>query len=339
MIEYSTDDFIKQLPKAEIHLHIEGTFEPELMFEIAKRNNIKIPFHSVEEIKSAYNFNNLQEFLDIYYAGANVLLTEKDFFDLTWAYLSKVHSQNVKHVEIFFDPQTHTERGVEFSTVLLGIYKALEKGEKEFGISFRLIMSYLRHLSEESAFETLQQALPFKDLIDGVGLDSSEVGNPPEKFQKVFKASSEEGFKLCAHAGEEGPAEYIWGALNLLMVDRIDHGNRCLEDQKLLERLVHEQMPLTLCPLSNLELKVIHDLKDYPLRKMMDAGLLVTLNSDDPAYFGGYMNENFIATANALNLSKIEIASLMKNGFEATWLTREEKEKWKMEIDNFLITN
>ncbi|MFT6165573.1 MAG: adenosine deaminase [Vicingaceae bacterium] len=331
--------FIRNLPKAELHLHIEGSFEPELMFKIAKRNNIKIPFDSIEEIKSAYKFNNLQEFLDIYYAGANVLLTEQDFFDLTWAYLTKVHSQNVKHVEIFFDPQTHTERGVEFSTVLLGIYKALEKGEKEIGISFRLIMSYLRHLSEESAFQTLQQALPFKDLIDGVGLDSSEVGNPPEKFQKVFKASSEEGFKLCAHAGEEGPSEYIWGALDLLKVDRIDHGNRCLEDQKLLERLVQEQIPLTLCPLSNLELKVIHDLKDYPLRKMMDAGLLVTLNSDDPAYFGGYMNENFIATANALDLSKIEIASLMKNGFEATWLTREEKEKWKMEIDNFLITN
>ena len=337
MKEFST--FIRKLPKAELHLHIEGSFEPELMFEIAKRNNIKIPFNSVEEIKSAYKFNNLQEFLDIYYAGANVLITEEDFFDLTWAYLSKVHSQNVKHVEIFFDPQTHTERGVEFSSVLIGIYKALERGEEELGISFRLIMSYLRHLSEESAFETLYQALPFKDLIDGVGLDSSEVGNPPEKFNNVFEASAAAGFKLCAHAGEEGPAEYIWGALDVLKVNRIDHGNRCIDDEILVKRLAEEQMPMTLCPLSNLELKVIQDLKEYPLRKMMEAGLLVTLNSDDPAYFGGYMNENFIATANALNLSKSEIAQLMKNGFDASWLTLEEKESWKKEIDNLLMSN
>ena len=325
--------FIEKLPKAELHLHIEGSFEPELMFEIAKRNRIKISYHTVEEVHAAYKFNNLQEFLDIYYAGANVLITEQDFFDLTWAYLSKVHSQNVKHVEIFFDPQTHTERGIDFQTVLLGIYKALAQGEKKLGISFRLIMSYLRHLSEESAFETLYQSLPFKDLIDGIGLDSSEVGNPPEKFKKVFNASAEEGYKLCAHAGEEGPAEYIWGALDLLKVDRIDHGNRCLEDDKLVERLVKEQMPLTLCPLSNLELKVIQDLKDYPLKKMMDLGLLVTLHSDDPAYFGGYLNENFIETAKAIDLSKEEIATLMKNGFEASWLTTEEKEKWIKEID------
>jgi adenosine deaminase len=327
--------FVQALPKAELHLHIEGSFEPELMFEIAKRNNISIPFNSVEEVKAAYKFNNLQEFLDIYYAGANVLITEQDFFDLTWAYLIKVHSQNVKHVELFFDPQTHTERGVEFHTVLLGIYKALEQGEKELGISFRLIMSYLRHLSEESAFETFNQSLPFKDLIDGVGLDSSEVGNPPEKFEKVFQASAEEGYKLCAHAGEEGPAEYIWGALDILRVDRIDHGNRCLDDEKLVERLVKEQMPLTLCPLSNLELKVIQDLKDFPLKRMMELGLLVTLHSDDPAYFGGYMNENFIETAKAIDLSKEEIGTLMKNGFEASWLTTEEKEKWKVEIDAF----
>jgi adenosine deaminase len=325
--------FIQKLPKAELHLHIEGTFEPELMFEIAKRNNLKIPYSSAEEVKAAYQFNNLQEFLDIYYAGANVLLTEQDFFDLTWAYLTKVASQNVKHVEIFFDPQTHTERGVAFHTVLIGIYKALEKGEKELGITFRLIMSYLRHMSEESAFETLQQSLPFKDLIDGVGLDSSEVGNPPEKFENVFKASAQEGYKLCAHAGEEGPAEYIWGALDTLKIDRLDHGNRCLEDEKLVERLVQEQMALTLCPLSNLELKVIQDLKSYPLKKMMEAGLLVTLNSDDPAYFGGYMNENFLETAKAIDLTKEEIVTLMKNGFEASWLTAEEKEKWKKEVD------
>ncbi|MDB4061202.1 adenosine deaminase [Vicingaceae bacterium] len=325
--------FIQKLPKAELHLHIEGTFEPELMFVIAKRNNFQIPFSSVEEVKAAYQFNNLQEFLDIYYAGANVLLTEQDFFELTWAYLTKVASQNVKHVEIFFDPQTHTERGVEFHTVLIGIYKALEEGEKELGITFRLIMSYLRHISEESAFETLRQSLPFKDLIDGVGLDSSEVGNPPEKFQNVFKASAKEGYKLCAHGGEEGPAEYIWSALDILKIDRLDHGNRCLEDEKLVERLVQEQMPLTLCPLSNLELKVIQDLKTYPLKKMMEAGLLVTLNSDDPAYFGGYMNENFLETAKAIDLSKEEIVTLTKNGFEASWLTAEEKEKWKNEVD------
>ena len=325
--------FIQKLPKAELHLHIEGTFEPELMFVIAKRNNFQIPFSSVEEVKAAYQFNNLQEFLDIYYAGSNVLLTEQDFFELTWAYLTKVASQNVKHVEIFFDPQTHTERGVEFHTVLIGIYKALEEGEKELGITFRLIMSYLRHISEESAFETLRQSLPFKDLIDGVGLDSSEVGNPPEKFQNVFKASAKEGYKLCAHGGEEGPAEYIWSALDILKIDRLDHGNRCLEDEKLVERLVQEQMPLTLCPLSNLELKVIQDLKTYPLKKMMEAGLLVTLNSDDPAYFGGYMNENFLETAKAIDLSKEEIVTLTKNGFEASWLTAEDKEKWKNEVD------
>ena len=326
-------NFIEKLPKAELHLHIEGSFEPELMFKIAKRNEVKIPFNSVEEVKAAYKFNNLQEFLDIYYAGANVLIEEQDFFDLTWAYLTKVHSQNVKHVEIFFDPQTHTDRGIEFSTVLLGIYTALEQGERELGISFRLIMSYLRHLSEDSAFQTLHQSLPFKDLIDGVGLDSSEVGNPPEKFEKVFKASTEEGYKLCAHAGEEGPAEYIWGALDVLKVNRIDHGNRCLEDDKLVTRLANEQMPLTLCPLSNLELKVIQDLKDYPLKRMIKAGLLVTLNSDDPAYFGGYMNENFIETANAIALTKEDIVTLMKNGFEASWLDKEEKQKWKNEID------
>lgn len=327
-------ELIERLPKAELHLHIEGTFEPELMFAIAERNNIEIKYDSVEAIKEAYRFNNLQEFLDIYYEGAGVLIHQQDFFDLTWAYLTKVHAQNVKHIEIFFDPQTHTERGIEFSTVLLGIYTALEKGEQELGISFRLIMSYLRHLSEESAFQTLEQSLPFKDLIDGVGLDSSEVGNPPEKFERVFKASSEQGYKLCAHAGEEGPAEYIWGALDVLKVNRIDHGNRCLDDDSLVKRLVKEQMPLTLCPLSNLELKVVSDLKEYPLKKMLEAGLLVTLNSDDPAYFGGYMNENFIETAKAIQLSKEEIAVLMKNAFEASWLSSEEKQYWKQEIDN-----
>ncbi|MBL4709267.1 MAG: adenosine deaminase [Flavobacteriales bacterium] len=333
MSETELKYLIEQLPKAELHLHLEGSFEPELMFEIAKRNQLKIKFESVEEVKEAYKFNNLQEFLDIYYEGAGVLLKEQDFFDLTWAYLTKVHSQNVVHVEVFFDPQTHTERGVPFETVLLGIYKALEKGQHDLNISFCLIMSYLRHLSEESAFKTLEQSLAFKDLIDGIGLDSSEVGNPPEKFEKVFKASAEAGYKLCAHAGEEGPASYIWGALDLLKVDRIDHGNRCLEDEALVERLAEEQMPLTLCPLSNLELKVIDRLEDYPLREMMKKGLLVTLNSDDPSYFGGYMNENFIQTALAIKLSRDEIITLAKNAFDASWLTEEEKLKRKEEID------
>lgn len=328
--------FIEKAPKTEIHLHLEGSFEPELMFEIAKRNKVEIDYESIEEVKEAYQFNNLQEFLDIYYAGAQVLITEQDFYDLTWAYLTKVASQNIKHVEVFFDPQTHTERGVSFSTVFNGIYKALQKGEEELGVSFRLIMSYLRHLSEEAAYETLEQSKPFQEFIDGIGLDSSEVGNPPEKFEHVFKASAELGYKLCAHAGEEGPAEYIWGSLNVLKVDRIDHGNRCLDDEKLVKHLSDIQMPLTLCPLSNLELKVIKDLKEYPLRKMMEHNLLVTINSDDPAYFGGYMNENFIATAKALELSLDEIATLLKNGFNATWLDENEKLGWCEMIDDLV---
>ncbi len=333
MLNSNIIKFIEQAPKTEIHLHLEGSFEPELMFEIAKRNEVEIAYDSVEEVKEAYQFNNLQEFLDIYYAGAQVLITEQDFYDLTWAYLTKVASQNVKHVEVFFDPQTHTERGVSFSTVINGIYKALQKGEEELGVSFRLIMSYLRHLSEEAAFETLEQSKPFQEIIDGIGLDSSEVGNPPEKFECVFKASAELGYKLCAHAGEEGPAEYIWGSLNVLKVDRIDHGNRCLDDKKLVKHLADLQMPLTLCPLSNLELKVIQNLKDYPLRKMMEHNLLVTINSDDPAYFGGYINENFIATAEALELSLEEIVTLLKNGFQATWLDEDEKLGWCEMID------
>lgn len=328
-------EFIAGMPKAELHLHIEGSFEPELMFEIAKRNNVEIPYATVEEVKKAYNFNNLQEFLDIYYAGANVLLTEQDFFDLTWAYLTKVHSQNTKHVEVFFDPQTHTERGVPFGTAITGIYNALQKGKEELGISFHLIMSYLRHLSEESAFKTLEEAQPYKHMISGVGLDSSEVGNPPSKFERVFKKSMEEGFKVVAHAGEEGPAEYIWEALNLLAVDRIDHGNRCLSDDKLVAKLAEMKMPLTLCPLSNLELKVIQDLKDYPLVEMMNKGLLVTINSDDPAYFGGYMNENYWGIADNLNLSKEQLIQLAKNGFTASWISEEEKEARHAELDAY----
>ena len=335
----SIEKFIEGIPKAELHLHIEGTFEPELMFQIAKRNNKKINYDSIEELKKAYNFNNLQEFLDLYYAGANVLIEEQDFYDLTWAYLSKVHEQNLIHTEIFFDPQTHTDRGISFDTVINGIYSALEDGKQKLGISYRLIMSFLRHLDEASAYKTLEQAMPYKEWIAAVGLDSTEVGNPPSKFKGVFAKAIEEGFLTVAHAGEEGPAEYIWEALDLLKVTRIDHGNHSLDDDRLVERLAELQMPLTLCPLSNLELKVIHDLKDYPLIEMMDKGLMVTINSDDPAYFGGYMNENFLGIANALSLSKNQIAELAKNGFKASLLSDEEKEKVIDSIDQYLQNN
>lgn len=331
--------FIDGLPKVELHLHIEGSFEPELMFEIAKRNSIEIPFTSIEEVKEAYKFNNLQEFLDIYYAGANVLITEQDFYDLTWAYLSKIHSQNVLHTEIFFDPQTHTDRGVAFDTVIKGIHRAMEDGKEKLGISYVLIMSFLRHLNEESAFETLKMAEPYKDWIKAVGLDSSEVGNPPSKFERVFAKAREEGYLTVAHAGEEGPAEYIWEALDLLKITRNDHGNRCMDDDTLVDRLVEEQMPLTLCPLSNLELQVVPDLRNHPIAKMMDRGLLVTINSDDPAYFGGYMNENYLATAEALDLSKEQITQLAKNGWISSWLSDKEKEKRIKEVEQYYQKN
>ncbi|MDB4107450.1 adenosine deaminase [Bacteroidia bacterium] len=329
---------IEGIPKAELHLHIEGSFEPELMFKIAKRNSISLDYASVESLKKAYKFNNLQEFLDIYYLGAQVLIHEQDFFDLTWAYLTKVHSQNVVHAEIFFDPQTHTERGIEFGTVINGIYKALEKGTEELNISFKLIMSYLRHLSEEEAFKTLEQSLPYKDWIAGVGLDSSEMGNPPSKFEKVFKASANHGYKLVAHAGEEGPSEYIREALDLLKVVRIDHGNRCLDDDELVERLINENIALTLCPFSNLELKVIQKMEDHPVAKMLDRGLLATIHSDDPAYFEGYMNENYYETAKALNLDKNQIMQLAINAFEASWLSTEAKEKHIAAVTEYFDT-
>ncbi len=339
MSTISIEKFIEGIPKTELHLHIEGTFEPELMFKIAKRNQKKIPYSSVSELRNAYQFKNLQEFLDIYYAGANVLTTEKDFYDLTWAYLSKVQEQNVVHVEIFFDPQTHTDRGISFETVIKGIRSALEDGKKKLGITYKLIMSYLRHLDEASAFKTLEQSLPYKDWISAVGLDSSEVGNPPSKFERVFEKSREEGFLTVAHAGEEGPAEYIWEALTLLKINRIDHGNRCLDDETLVDRLVDLQMPLTLCPLSNVELKVVADLKQHPIEKMMQKNLLVTVNSDDPAYFGGYINENYLGIAKALNLSKEQITTLVKNSFKASWLSDQEKEKRILEIDQYLKEN
>lgn len=326
---------IQDIPKAELHLHIEGSFEPELMFEIAQRNNINLEYDSIDSLKKAYKFNNLQEFLDIYYIGAKVLIHEQDFFDLTWAYLTKVYSQNVVHVEIFFDPQTHTDRGVGFDVVINGIYKALEKAKQELGISFKLIMSYLRHLSEDSAFTTLESSLPFKHWIDGVGLDSSELGNPPSKFVNVFKESAKHGYKLVAHAGEEGPFDYIWQAIDLLKIIRIDHGNRCLDDAVLVQRLIDQKIGLTLCPLSNLELKVIEKMEDHPVAEMLKKGILATIHSDDPAYFGGYMNENYYETAKALNLNKDQLKQLAINAFEISWLSTEIKQKRISEVRNY----
>ena len=328
-------DYIKKIPKAELHLHIEGTFEPELMFEIAQRNKVEIPYQSVEEVKKAYQFSCLQDFLDIYYAGASVLLYEKDFYDLTMAYFKHCAEENVVHTEIMFDPQTHTKRGVSFETVINGIQKAREDAKEKYGISSLLIMSYLRHLSEEDAFETLEQSLPYKHLIKAVGLDSSEKGNPPSKFQKVFEVSIKEGYVPVAHAGEEGPAEYIWEALDLLKIARIDHGNNCLTDEVLVKRLVDDKIALTVCPLSNLELKVVDDLKDHPLKKMLNLGLKATVNSDDPAYFGGYMNANFLQTAEALDLTKEDVKTLVKNSFEYSLLSDDEKQKYLIQVENF----
>lgn len=333
------EKFISGIPKAELHLHIEGTFEPELMFRIADRNHLKIKYASVDELKAAYNFNNLQEFLDIYYSGANVLLEEQDFYDLTWAYLEKIHSQNVLHTEIFFDPQTHTDRGVSFAKVISGIHHALEDGQKKLGISYRLIMSFLRHLSEKEAFATLEEALLYQSWITAVGLDSSEKGHPPVKFEQVFARARQEGFLTVAHAGEEGPAEYVRDAVNLLHVSRIDHGNHSLDDPDLVKELAERKIPLTVCPLSNLKLKVVKDLKQHPLTKMLTEGLMVTVNSDDPAYFGGYVNENYLAVAKALNLSRQQIATLAKNSFEASFLEPNEKNHLLQKLDAYLETN
>ncbi len=327
--------FINGIPKAELHVHIEGTFEPELMFKIAQRNNIKFQYKSVDELKKAYDFNNLQEFLDIYYAGASVLIHEQDFYDMTWAYMEKLNSQNVIHAEIFFDPQTHTDRGIQFSTVITGIHSALMKAEKEFGMTTKLIMCFLRHLDEDQAFQTLEQSMEYKDWIIGVGLDSSEVGHPPSKFQRVFKKAQAGGFLTVAHAGEEGPPEYVWEALNLLNVARIDHGNRALEDDALVQLLAHKQIPLTVCPLSNLKLRVVDKLEDHPLRKMMNAGLLVTINSDDPSYFGGQLNDNFWELAKVLNLTTDDIYQLVKNSFTASFLSDTEKLNYIKQIDEY----
>ena len=321
-------EFIKNAPKAELHLHIEGTLEPNHLFKLAKRNNIQIPFANVEEIKSAYNFKNLESFLNIFYQGSKVLIKQQDFFDLTWAYALKCKENNVVHTEIFFDPQTHVNRGINFDVVINGIYKALLRANKEFGLTFKIIMCFLRHLDEASAFEMLDQALVHKDKIIGVGLDSSEVGNPPRKFERVFKKAIERGFLTVAHAGEEGPPEYIWEALNLLKVKRIDHGVQCFYDEKLVQKLRDDQIPLTVCPLSNIKLRVFNNLNEHNLKKMLNKKLMVMINSDDPAYFGGYINKNLIESQIALDLSLEEVKTLIINSFKSSFLKEEKKKEW-----------
>jgi len=325
-------DLIRKLPKAELHLHIEGSLEPEMMFALAAKNGIALPYASVEEVRSAYNFSDLQSFLDLYYAGASVLVTEQDFFDLTWAYCLKAHEDHVVHAEIFFDPQTHTARGIDVKTVLDGITGALARARTELGMTSRLIMCFLRHLSEEDGFATLDAMFPHLGRIHGVGLDSGERGNPPSKFERLFARCRELNLPVVAHAGEEGPASYIVEALDLLKARRIDHGVRCTEDAALVARLAAEQVPLTVCPLSNLKLCVVHDLKDHNLRELLSAGLCAMVNSDDPAYFGGYLNDNLLSCQSALDLNKAEIIQLVRNSFSASWLRDEDKQHWQDEI-------
>jgi adenosine deaminase len=317
---------VEQLPKAELHIHIEGSLEPEMMFDLARRNGVTLPYKDVETLSKAYNFNCLQDFLDLYYKGMSVLQTQQDFHDLTWAYLQRCHQQNVVHCEIFFDPQGHTERGIEFETFMGGICSALEKAQAELGISSNLIMCFLRHMDEQSAFETLEASLPYLDRITGVGLDSSELGHPPRLFRNVFARAAQLGLKRVAHAGEEGPPEYVYEALDLLGVDRIDHGNRSLEDEALVKRLLEEHMPLTVCPQSNLRLAVVKDMSEHPIRKMLALGLNACINSDDPAYFGGYLNENFDALIDETGLTLDEIFQLTINGFKSSFLSDVEKQ-------------
>lgn len=321
------------LPKAELHLHIEGSLEPEMLFKLAQRNKVDIPFKSVDEIRAAYEFSNLQDFLDIYYQGMSVLLTEEDFFDLTMAYLNRARADNVRHVEIFFDPQGHTERGVSFDTAISGILTALSMAKAQFGMTAKLIMCFLRHLPEEDAFDTLKQAENWLDRIDGVGLDSSEVGHPPSKFARVFKAAQERDLKLVAHAGEEGPPDYVHEALDILAIDRLDHGNRSLEDDALVARLAAEEMTLTVCPLSNLKLCVVDDMRAHPLKRMLDLNLRATVNSDDPSYFGGYLNDNFKAVIEALPLTRDDIKTLARNSFLGSFLSDGEKRAQLAAID------
>ncbi|MGR5094127.1 adenosine deaminase [Vibrio maritimus] len=330
--------FIQGLPKVELHLHIEGSLEPELLFKLAQRNNLSLPYSSPEELRKAYEFDDLQSFLDIYYQGANALQTEQDFFDLTWAYLERCHRDNVIHTEVFFDPQTHTDRGIPFEVVINGIDRALQQGHSELGISSQLIMCFLRHLSEEAAIATLEAALPFKDKIIGVGLDSSEQGHPPEKFARVFKMAQQEGFLTVAHAGEEGPAQNIVDSIELLGISRIDHGVRCVESDALMKELIESQMPLTVCPLSNIKLKVFDKMEDHNIVELLRKGLAVTINSDDPAYFGGYMTDNFLAVSDAHKMSHREIAQFTLNAINASFIDEALKEEYKNKVEEYLRT-
>lgn len=327
--------FIEGLPKVELHLHIEGTLEPELMFAMAERNNIKLRFGSVEEVRQAYNFTDLQSFLDIYYAGANVLQTERDFYDLAWAYFSKAHAQNVRHAEIFFDPQTHTDRGIPFETVINGLRRAQQDAQNKLDLSSFLIMCFLRHLTPQAAMQTLSAAQPYKDWIIAVGLDSSEKDHPPALFEEVYKQARALGFLSVAHAGEEGPAEYVWEALKLLGSQRIDHGVRSVDDPELLKYLVTHRIPLTVCPLSNVKLRVFPSMKNHNIKQLLDMGLRVTVNSDDPAYFGGYMNENFIAAQRDLGLTRDDLYRISLNSIEATFLNEPRKQALREDLDAY----
>ncbi|WP_404790646.1 adenosine deaminase [Altericista sp. CCNU0014] len=328
--------FIRDIPKAELHIHIEGSLEPELMFALAQRNNVSLPYPSVEAVRAAYQFQNLQSFLDLYYAGTAVLRTEQDFYDLTWAYLQRCVQQNVRHAEIFFDPQSHTERGIPFEVVHAGLYRALQDAKQKWGITSYLILCFLRHLSAKSAMATLERSLPFKSTILAVGLDSSELGHPPSKFQKVFDRARDEGFLTVAHAGEEGPAAYIWEAIRSLGVARIDHGVRCTDDPELVDYLAQQQIPLTVCPLSNIKLCVFNSMQQHNLKHLLELGLCVTVNSDDPSYFGGYIAENYEAIQSALHLSHQDIYRLARNSFSASFLPPHEKQSRLNELDRFM---
>ncbi|MBV9410944.1 MAG: adenosine deaminase [Acidimicrobiia bacterium] len=329
------DDVLMRLPKAELHVHIEGTLEPGLMFEMAQRNAVAVPYADEEAVRRAYVFDDLQSFLDIYYAACNVLVHDSDFYELTLEYLRRAATQGVRHAEIFFDPQTHTDRGVEFATVVEGITGALADGKRELGVTSRLILCFLRHLRAEAAMETLETALPYRDAIIGVGLDSSEKGNPPVKFRDVFDRARAEGFLTVAHAGEEGPPEYIWQALDVLQVRRVDHGVKCMQDERLVDRLVEDQTPLTVCPFSNVKLRVVPELRQHNFAQMLRRGLCVTINSDDPPYFGGYVGDNYVGTAKALDLSRDEMVSVARNSFLASFLPDAEKYRHLQAVDDY----
>ncbi|WP_112479249.1 adenosine deaminase [Vibrio variabilis] len=328
--------FIQGLPKVELHLHIEGSLEPELLFNLAKRNQIDIPYDSPDALRKAYEFDDLQSFLDIYYQGANALQTEQDFYDLTWAYLERCQHDNVIHTEIFFDPQTHTDRGIAFDTVIKGIVRALKDGQQKLEISSQLIMCFLRHLSEEAAIETLKQAIPYKNEIIGVGLDSSEQGHPPEKFAHVFQMAREHGFLTVAHAGEEGPAQNIIDAITMLGVSRVDHGVRCVENETLVAQLIESKMPLTVCPLSNIKLRVFDDMQEHNIVDLLRKGVAVTINSDDPAYFGGYMTDNFIAVSQAHFLTHEELAQFTLNAIDASFINDTQKQAYRKKVMDYL---